>query len=65
MRLIRAKELYGHGGITGLGRSNFYRFVKNGTFPRPVLIGLRSVAWESEAVEKWLASRPTKGNAVA
>ena len=59
-RLIKGKELYGRGSITTLGRSSFYRRVKDGSFPRPVLIGVRSVAWESEAVEKWLASRPTR-----
>jgi len=65
MRLIRAKELYGDGGITGLRRSNFYRFVKDGSFPHPVLIGARSVAWESDAVEKWMASRPMRDKSAA
>jgi prophage regulatory protein len=60
MRFIRAKELYGPGSITGHRRSSFYRAVKNGSFPPPVLIGPRSVAWDSDAVDKWLASRPTR-----
>jgi prophage regulatory protein len=64
MRFIRASELHGQGGITGLRRSSFYRSVKDGTFPRPVRIGLRSVAWDSDAVEKWLASRPPKGETI-
>jgi prophage regulatory protein len=67
-RMIRAMELHNRGssrGITGLGRSSFYRAVKDRTFPAPVLIGPRSVAWESEAVEKWLASRPTRNSSGA
>ncbi len=64
MRFIRGKELYGDGGITGLRRSSFYRAVKAGTFPAPVSISPRSVAWDSEAVDKWLASRPMKDKPV-
>lgn len=63
MRLIRAAELFGKGGITGLSRSNLYRLVKNGSFPPPVHIGIRSVAWRSDAVEAWLESRPPTGGA--
>jgi prophage regulatory protein len=63
MRLYRGKELYGtkvQPGITGWSRSSLYRAVANGTFPEPVRIGLRAVAWRSDDVDTWLASLQTR-----
>jgi prophage regulatory protein len=64
MRFIRAKQLYGRDGITGLSRSSFFRAVKDGTFPAPVQIGVRAVAFRSDAVQAWAASRPARNRAV-
>jgi predicted DNA-binding transcriptional regulator AlpA len=61
MRLMRGKEIWGPGGITGKSRSSVYRDVKVGSFPQPVKIGQRSVAWRSPDVDVWLKSRPMKG----
>ena len=41
--------------MTGLSRSSIYRQMENGTFPRPVRTGDRSVAWRVEDVEAWIA----------
>ena len=42
---------------TGLGRSSLYSAMKAGTFPQSILIGTRSRAWDSVAVDAWMASR--------
>lgn len=45
--------------LTGLGRSTIYRLVARGSFPRPVRVGLRAVAWRWSDLEQWSRSRPT------
>ena len=42
-------------GMTGLSRSGLYAAIKQGTFPAPVKIGLRAVAWRSSDISKWIA----------
>jgi prophage regulatory protein len=34
------------------------RGVKNGTFPAPVQLGLRSIGWYEDEVDAWIAARP-------
>ena len=55
-QLIRRPEVQRR---TGLPTSTLYRLVKEGTFPSPVKIGSRSVAWRAVDVETWMAARPT------
>jgi len=38
---------------TGLSRSEIYRRVRVGEFPKPVSIGHRAVAWKQSAIEAW------------
>lgn len=45
--------------ITGLSRSSIYAMMDKGTFPRPIRIGERAVAWPEKAITDWLESRPT------
>ncbi|CAM4229188.1 DNA-binding protein [Bordetella tumbae] len=52
-RLYRMRDLP---GITGLSRSELYRRIKLGTFPHPIKIGLRAVAWYSADISRWLES---------
>jgi prophage regulatory protein len=42
---------------TGLSRSALYDAIKRGTFPAPVRIGARSVAWRRSAIEQWVSTR--------
>ena len=42
---------------TGLSRSTIYARVKDGTFPAPVRIGPRAVAWLESDVEAWQAAQ--------
>jgi prophage regulatory protein len=42
---------------TGLGRSTIYRLVAEGSFPSPVKLGRRAVAWRWADIERWGCSR--------
>lgn len=40
-------------GLVGIGRTTIYQRIKDGTFPQPVQLGPRCVAWEESAIAKW------------
>ena len=42
---------------TGLSRSTIYLQVQCGTFPRPVRIGGRAVAWLESDIDAWIEAR--------
>lgn len=42
---------------TGLSRSTIYLYVSVGTFPKPVQLGPRAIAWVADEVEAWIAQR--------
>ena len=54
-RLIRLEEVL---SCTGLSRSETYRQIQEGTFPRPVKVGKRAVRWRESEVEEWITERP-------
>jgi prophage regulatory protein len=54
-RLIRLSELH---ELVGLQKSAIYEMVKDGSFPAPVRLGIRAVAWRSDHVQAWINSRP-------
>ena len=41
-------------GRVGMGRTTIYEKIKDGSFPKPVSIGDRSVAWDSFEIDKWI-----------
>lgn len=41
---------------TGLSKSEIYRRIKLGTFPKPLKLGARAVAWPSSIIEEWVRS---------
>lgn len=43
--------------IVGFSRSEIYRLLDAGLFPRPVKLGSRSVGWRESDLAEWLASR--------
>jgi prophage regulatory protein len=45
--------------ITGLGRSTIYRWIAEGSFPAPVRLGRRAVAWRWSDLDRWTQSRDT------
>lgn len=42
---------------TGLSRSTIYLRVAQGTFPKPIPLGLRAVGWAEVEVDQWIADR--------
>ncbi|AYF32381.1 AlpA family transcriptional regulator [Vreelandella alkaliphila] len=52
-RLLRRKEVEQK---TGKSRSAIYNDIRQGTFPAPVPIGDKSVAWLEEEVDSWIAN---------
>lgn len=45
--------------LVGLGRSSIFKAVKEGTFPAPVNIAKRAIAWRYSDIKKWVDERPT------
>jgi prophage regulatory protein len=54
MRIMRLTEVI---QTTGLARSSIYSRMTEGSFPRPVPLGARSVGWVSEEIQDWVESR--------
>ena len=42
---------------TGWSKSSIYLGVSRGTFPRPISLGARAVAWVETEIDDWLSSR--------
>lgn len=42
--------------ITRKAKCAIYRDIKKGTFPRPVRIGKRAVAWRESSINEWMAN---------
>lgn len=42
---------------TGLSRSELYRRMASGDFPKPVKLGERASAWAEHEVTAWIAAR--------
>ena len=43
--------------LTGLSRSAIYQRVKERTFPAPVSLGARAVAWPEAEVDRWIREK--------
>lgn len=43
--------------LTGLKRSSIYAYMRAGTFPGSVRLGVRAVAWRESQVLDWCATR--------
>ncbi len=54
VRIIRLKEVI---YSTGLARSTIYKYIGEGTFPKPVPLGDRSVGWIDSEVQEWILAR--------
>lgn len=46
-----------------LKKSTIYAMVQKGDFPSPVRLSARAVAFRSEEIEAWIASREATGSA--
>ncbi|WP_458735384.1 AlpA family transcriptional regulator [Zobellella taiwanensis] len=54
MRLIKLKEVM---DCTGLARSTIYKFISEDSFPKPVPLGERAVAWIEGEIQEWILER--------
>ena len=54
MRLIKLKEVMAK---TSLGHSSIYKFISEGTFPKQVSLGAKSVAWVESEVDDWIMEK--------
>ena len=43
-----------------LSRSSIYSMTSNGTFPKPIPLGIRSVGWLETEVAEWINQRTAK-----
>jgi len=59
-RMLRRKEVE---QITARSRSAIYEGMAAGTFPKPVKIGARAVAWPESVIRNWIAERMEGGKA--
>jgi len=53
-RLLRLPAVI---AATGLQRSTIYDGIRGGTFPKPVMLGGRTVAWVGAEIEQWISAR--------
>ncbi|MBB1410569.1 AlpA family transcriptional regulator [Pseudoalteromonas sp. SG44-17] len=54
MRLIKLKEVIQK---TSLGHSSIYKFIAEGSFPKQVSLGAKSVAWLESEVDEWIEEK--------
>ncbi|HDS1765723.1 AlpA family transcriptional regulator [Pseudomonas putida] len=52
-RFMRLNEVI---AVTGLGRNTIYTRMREGTFPRQVHLGPKSVAWLQSSISEWMTS---------
>lgn len=55
VKLLTADDLRERG--VRLSKSQLYNLMKQGSFPRPIKVGGRSVAWPEPEIEAWLQQR--------
>lgn len=61
-RLIRLHDVRHQ---TGIGRSAIYQRIKDGSFPAPIKIGARAVAWLSTDIDAWIEQQIAASKAAA
>ena len=54
-RILRRREVE---RLTLLSKASIYRLMQMGTFPMPLKLGQRAVAWRTDEIHEWIASRP-------
>ena len=54
LRLLRLREVM---HVVGLKKSTIYNMIKQGTFPKPIKISSRAVAWLEDTIMTWINMR--------
>lgn len=55
-KLLRINDVI---ATIGLSRSSIYLLMSQSLFPRPIRVGKRAVAWNSQTLLDWINARPT------
>ena len=50
-KLFRIRELE---NVVGIKQTKIYKGITEGTFPEPIRIGVKVVAWDSEEIDEWI-----------
>ena len=50
---------------TGIGRSSIYAKVRDGSFPPPIQLSQRIIAWIEDEIDAWMEERITARKAIA
>jgi prophage regulatory protein len=61
VRFLRLPEVK---ALTGLSKTSLYGLIRERSFPPPVRLGARSVAWVRSEVNQWAADRVEASRAV-
>lgn len=54
MKLLKLKDVI---AMTAQSKASIYRQMKAGTFPDPIRLGPRAVAWVLSEIEEWIESK--------
>lgn len=54
LTILRRKQVEAR---TGLSRSTIYLRIQEGTFPKPLNLGVRSVGWVESEIDEWLITK--------
>ncbi|MGY3173130.1 prophage regulatory protein [Pseudomonas sp. TE12234] len=54
MKIIRLNQVK---DVTGLGRSTVYKYIAEGSFPKPISLGDRCVGWLESEIHDWILAR--------
>jgi prophage regulatory protein len=57
-RIIHMAEIL---KATGVSRATVYNWLAAGRFPKPVLLGGRTIGWRYRDVAAWLEKQPSRG----
>ena len=49
--------------LTGMSKGTIHRRYREGTFPRPLKLGVQSIGWRRKDIDDWLESLPRAGGA--
>jgi prophage regulatory protein len=41
----------------GFKRAYLYELIKKGKFPKPIVLGIRAVGWDSVEIDQWILDR--------
>ena len=54
-------RLPGVARLTGMSKGTIHRRYREGTFPRPLKLGVQSIGWRRKDIDEWLESLPRAG----